>query len=49
MTKQELTIRKLRTQVSMMREIIILLDKTLSVFRRKTTPDLPPIVYEDVE
>lgn len=48
MTKQELVIAKLRIQVSMMREIIILLDKMLSVFRRKTTPNLPPIVYEDV-
>jgi len=39
-------IELLRFQVKNMREIIHILDKMASIFGRRSTPDLPPIIYE---
>lgn len=49
MSKNEVTISKLRFQVSLLRELVIIFDKALSELCRKPTPKLPLIVYEDIE
>ena len=51
MKEKDLLIKKLRFQISQMREIIHILDKNLSrayKLYKRSTPDLPTIVFEDL-
>ena len=43
----EETIKYLRTQTKLMREMIVLMDKDMADITKRPTPKLPDFVFED--